>query len=280
MIRIVVERVFAMSSQSIVIHANQLNLSGVLHLPAGADQRKVPLIVFVHGFIGSKVGEHRLFVKAARYFTDKGYAVFRFDFSGCGESDGDYADVTVTKQLSEVQAVLNVVSKLPQVDPNNIILIGHSLGGAVASLTAAKDRRVRQLILWSPVGQPYEDITKIIGAHAVETAARHRVVDIQGFYVSQTFLTDLKNHHPFKAIRSYSGAALIIHAQEDKDIPKEHAARYSVALQQRPISEQVDTHYIKDADHTFSSYLFEHELFEESAEWLEKCYAYPRKIAL
>ncbi|MEK5038093.1 alpha/beta hydrolase family protein [Sporosarcina sp. FSL K6-3457] len=269
-----------MTSQSIVVHAGQANLSGVLHLPERVGQRKVPLIVLVHGFIGSKVGEHRLFVKAARYFTDKGYAVFRFDFSGCGESDGDYADVTVTKQLREVQAVLNVVSKLPQVDANNIIVIGHSLGGAVASLTAAKDRRVRKLILWSSVGKPYEDITEIIGAHAVETAATHGVVDYQGFHVSQTFLTDLKNHHPFEAIRSYREAALIIHAQEDEDVPKEHTARYFAALQQRPISEQVNTHYIKGADHTFSSYQFEHELFEESAEWLKKCYAYPRKIAL
>ena len=134
-----------------------------LHLPEGAHHRKVPLIVLLHGFVGSKVGEHRLFVKAARHFTEKGYGVFRFDFSGCGESDGDYADVTVTKQLSEVQAVLNYVSVLPEVDANNIILIGHSLGGAVASLTAAKDRRIRKLILWSPVGKPYEDIAEILG---------------------------------------------------------------------------------------------------------------------
>ncbi len=274
------ERMFTMTTQSIAIHANQLDLSGVLHLPEGVGQRKIPLIVLLHGFIGSKVGEHRLFVKAARYFTDKGYAVFRFDFSGCGESDGDYADVTVTKQLSEVQAVLNVVTKLPQVDANNIILTGHSLGGAVASLTAAKDIRVRKLILWSPVGRPYEDITEIIGAHAVETAAAHGVVDFHGFNVSHSFLTDLKNHHPFEAIRSFQEAALIIHAQDDEDIPKEHAARYSVALQQRHIPQQVSTHYIKDADHTFSSYLFENELFETSIEWLGKCDAYPAKIAL
>ena len=134
-----------MTSKAISIYANQLYLSGALHLPEGAQHRKVPLIVLLHGFVGSKVGEHRLFVKAARYFTEIGYAVFRFDFSGCGESDGDYADVTVTKQLSEVQAVLDYVSKLPEVDANNIILIGHSLGGAVASLTAAKDRRIVNL---------------------------------------------------------------------------------------------------------------------------------------
>ena len=124
-------------TKSISILCDQLRLSGVLHLPNGIQHKKVPLIVLLHGFVGSKVGEHRLFVKAARNFSEKGYAVFRFDFSGCGESDGDYADVTVTKQLKEVQAVLDYVSNLKEVDANNIILIGHSLGGAVASLTAA-----------------------------------------------------------------------------------------------------------------------------------------------
>ena len=137
-------------------------------------------------------------------------AVFRFDFSGCGESDGDYADITVTKQQSEVQAVLNCVWMLPEVDANNISLIGHSLGGAVASLTAAKDRQIRKLILWSPVGQSYEDIAEILGTSALETAASNRMVDYHGFYVSQAFLTDLKNHHPLEAIRSYQEAAFII----------------------------------------------------------------------
>jgi len=269
-----------MTSKAISINANQLYLSGVLHLPEIVHHRKVPLIVLLHGFVGSKVGEHRLFVKAARYYTEKGYAVFRFDFSGCGESDGDYADVTVTKQLSEVQTVLNYVSMLPEIDANNIMLIGHSLGGAVASLTAAKDRRIRKLILWSPVGEPYNDIAGILGESAMETAAVNGVVDYHGFYVSQAFLADLKNHHPLEAIRSYQKAALIIHAQQDKDIPKEHTARYSSSLQQRPVPERVNTHYIEGADHTFSSYAFENELFMKTIEWLGNCYEYPGKVAL
>ena len=60
-----------MFSQSISINHNHLQLSGVLHLPKRKQHEKVPLIVLLHGFIGSKVGEHRLFVKAARYFTKK-----------------------------------------------------------------------------------------------------------------------------------------------------------------------------------------------------------------
>lgn len=259
-----------MLSQSVSINHNHLQLSGVLHLPNRKQHEKVPLIVLLHGFIGSKVGEHRLFVKAARYFTGKGFGVFRFDFSGCGESDGDYADVTVTKQLEEVQTVLNHISKSKAVDGQNIILIGHSLGGAVAALTASRDRRIRKLVLWSPVGTPYEDITEILGERAVSIAKGSGKVDYQGFYVSRNFLDDLKFHQPFEAIRTYDGEALMIHAKEDEDIPKEHTARYLHSLQQRVLSKEVSTHYIEEADHTFSSYRFEDELFAQSVEWLEK----------
>ena len=266
-----------MTSKAISIYANQLYLSGSLHLPEGAHHRKVPLIVLLHGFVGSKVGEHRLFVKAARYFTEKGYAVFRFDFSGCGESDGDYADVTVTKQLSEVQAVLNYVSVLPEVDVNNIILIGHSLGGAVASLTAAKDRRIRKLILWSPVGKPYEDIAGILGTSAMITAETDGVVDYHGFYVSQIFLTDLKNHHPLGAIRSYQEAALIIHAEQDEDIPKEHAARYFASLQQRPILDRVNTHYIEGQTIRFQATHLSMNYLRNLLNGLESVMCFPGK---
>ena len=114
----------------------------------------------------------------------------------------------------------------------------------------------------------------------METVTANRVVDYHGFYVSQAFLTDLKNHHPLEAIRTYQDAALIIHAQQDEDVPKEHAARYFASLQKRPTHEKVNTHYIEGADHTFSSYTFENELFMKSAEWLESCYEYLRKVAL
>lgn len=269
-----------MSQPFSIFTSSNTRLSGVLHLPERRNQTKAPLIVLLHGFVGSKVGEHRLFVKAARHFIKEGYAVIRFDFSGCGESDGDYADVTVTKQLQEVQAVLNAATAMKEVDARNIIMIGHSLGGAIASLTAAQDHRIKKLILWSPVGKPFEDITSILGSEACESAYEKGKVDYHGFYVSRSFLEDLKHHHPIKAIRSYTGPALIIHAKEDEDIPKEHAARYLAALQSRNLYQPAAAHYIEKADHTFSSYSFEEELFRKTIAWLKDSAHYPVPIAL
>ncbi|BAQ08760.1 PGAP1 family protein [Bacillus sp. OxB-1] len=258
-----------MSQPFTILASADTNLSGALHLPTMKQQIAIPLIVLLHGFVGNKVGEHRLFVKAARHFTDRGYAVVRFDFSGCGESDGDYAQVTMTKQLQEVQAVLDHLSSIKEIDARNVILIGHSLGGAIAALTAAQDCRIKKLVLWSPVGTPYEDITGILGIEKVNVAIEKGKVDYEGFYVGRPFLDDLKKHHPIEAARLYKGPALVIHADADEDVPKKHAARYLAALHSRPLNQFAETHYIEDADHTFSSYAFEEKLFETTVDWLD-----------
>ncbi|PID20840.1 alpha/beta hydrolase [Sporosarcina sp. P3] len=252
----------------ITIRSGEHHLSGALHLPH-YKKEDIPLLLFVHGFVGSKVGEHRLFVKAARYFTERGYGVFRFDFSGCGESDGDYAEVTLTNQLNEVRDVVTYLGSVRGIDQRRITLVGHSMGGAVASLTAASDTRIKQLILWSPVGMPYEDITGILGPKAVHEITRKGSYDYHGFMISQTFLKDLKKHQPIEAARSFTGPAHIIHAKADEQIPKEHAVRYANSLNKRVDTKQVFEQYIDKADHTFSSYSFEDELFDNSLAWLE-----------
>ncbi|WP_153731696.1 alpha/beta hydrolase [Sporosarcina obsidiansis] len=252
----------------ITIRSGEHNLSGVLHLPE-YKKNKIPLVILLHGFVGSKVGEHRLFVKASRYFTERGFAVFRFDFSGCGESDGDYGDVTLTNQLSEVQDVIDYLSTICGIDKDRITLIGHSLGGAVAALTAGADSRIKQLILWSPVGTPYEDITGILGPKAVREITKEGHFDYHGFTISQKFLKDLQEHQPFKALRSFTGDAHVIHAKADEQIPKEHAARYSKVLNKRLLTREVYEQYVENADHTFSNGIFEEELFRKSISWLE-----------
>ncbi|TWI57992.1 alpha/beta hydrolase [Halalkalibacter nanhaiisediminis] len=254
-------------------------LSGVVHYPENHDQ-KHPAIIFVHGFVGSKVGDHRLFVKAANYFTKLNYVSFRFDFKGCGESDGDYQDVTLTEQIKELQAAIEYVSQLDEVDPEQIILIGHSLGGAVTALTSSLEKQIKHIVLWSPVARPYQEISAITGAKAVETAKQEGVYDHKGFLLSHTFFTDLKAHQPLEAISSYSGTALIIHAEKDEAVPKENAATYKNAITASYKDQLVDVAYVNGADHTFSATHWEQELFASTSEWLKRALAHiPEKVS-
>ncbi|WP_054637099.1 alpha/beta hydrolase [Thalassobacillus sp. C254] len=152
-----------MKEESVHFTVGGLSLSGVVHVPDKKMEEETLAIVLVHGFVGSKVGEHRMFVKAARKFTDEGFTVFRFDFSGCGDSEGDYGEITLTRKIREVKGALDYVSNLPFVDEMDITVIGHSLGGAVSSLTAAEDERVSRLILWSPVADLIRTLYPLLG---------------------------------------------------------------------------------------------------------------------
>ncbi|MDE5416107.1 alpha/beta hydrolase family protein [Alkalihalobacterium chitinilyticum] len=242
-------------------------LSAMIHYPKQTLNKHVPAVIFVHGFVGSKVGEHRLFVKAANYFSERGFLVFRFDFGGCGESEGDYSHVTLTKQVKELQSAIDYVLSIDQVDPNLLTVVGHSLGGAVSSLTASRDERIKRLILWSPVARPYTDIVRITSEEAVTQAHQNGVFDYKGFNLSHFFFENLKLHHPLKAIRNYFGPAYIIHAADDQDVPADNAIDYYDALKENRAG-TTQYSYIQDADHTFSSYLYEQQLFDTTFEWV------------
>lgn len=254
-----------MSIQYTTFQVDDRHLSSIFHYPKIIMRKQTPAIVFVHGFVGNKVGEHRLFVKAARYFSDRGYIVFRFDFGGCGESDGDYKEVTLSRQINELKKALDFVASSPYVDPENITVVGHSLGGAVSSLTVPSCQHIQKLVLWSPVAEPYKNITDITGEKVVQEAIKNGVSDYHGFYLSGRFFKDLKNHHPLQSIQNYDGYLLVIHAENDEQVPKENGLKYyHAACQQKTI------HLIKNSDHTFSSYTFEEELFSVTYAWLEQ----------
>ena len=125
-------------------------LIGVLHRPVAAYRDKIPAVVLFHGFTGTKVERHRIFVKAAEALAREGIAALRFDFRGSGDSEGDFEDMTLPGEISDARVSLDYVSGVPGVDGNNIGILGLSMGGAVAA-SVSDDPRVRSVVMWSAV---------------------------------------------------------------------------------------------------------------------------------
>ena len=104
--------------QSIRIQNDCWDLAAVIHYPdaivqsASEEIVKLPVILICHGFIGSKTGVDRLFVKAARSFCDQGYITVRFDYAGCGESIGDYGESTFDSLLEQTNFVIESIRYL------------------------------------------------------------------------------------------------------------------------------------------------------------------------
>src|SRR3954454_7629682 len=96
------------------------------------------IVVLGHGVTGNK--DRAFLVALAEELAKDGVNTLRFSFSGNGASGGRFVDSTISKEVDDLGAVLDNLSA------NRIGYIGHSMGGAVGVLRAARDPRIRFLI--------------------------------------------------------------------------------------------------------------------------------------
>ncbi|NGQ96747.1 alpha/beta hydrolase [Brevibacillus sp. SYP-B805] len=253
--------------RQIRIPAGQVQLAGTLHAPEGKNRHPVPLIIICHGFIGSRIGVNRLFVQAAREFAANGCMVLRFDYGGCGESTGQYGDQRFEELIRQTVHVIRYAENLKGVDPAQLILIGHSLGGAVATYAAAREKHINHLILWAPVAYPYSDILRIVGDGVYRQAKENRYADYQGYLFSSHFFDSMEGFYPLKEIGSFAGDVLIIHGSDDEVIPSKYCIYYQKAslLRDRGTAAK---EIILGADHTFSNAAHKEKLFSSTVKWI------------
>lgn len=118
-------------------------LAAILALP---DHGCGPCVVACHGLAASKDSEKYLLLTEAA--LEAGLACCRFDFRGCGESGGRYADSTVASRIEDLKAILTFLRSHPDLD-GRFGLVGSSLGGFVALHVAASDPPIRGVVTWN-----------------------------------------------------------------------------------------------------------------------------------
>lgn len=244
-------------------------LTGTLHYPneQHSSLNEYPLIIICHGFVGSRIGVDRLFVKAAMELTKDPCIVLRFDYSGCGESEGIYGQTGLDDFIDQTRSVIDFGEKLAKVDKNQIYLLGHSLGGAAAVLTAVRDQRVRNLILWSAVAKPFKDIINIVGVHNIPLIKKSIPVDYLGYSFEKKYFESLTMYNPLTELHAFTGDVLILHGSGDDEIPVEYSELYHQAFLQRTVGSSVRKN-IPNANHTFSSSAHFDELISSTRNWL------------
>lgn len=109
----------------------------VADVSVGSGKSKICVVV-CHGFTAHR-GRHFL-PSFHAFFEHAGYSVCSFDFSGNGESDGLFWKSTFPMQCQDLSSTLDALEK--QYGFTQFILVGHSMGGAVASYVAATDARI------------------------------------------------------------------------------------------------------------------------------------------
>lgn len=130
---------------NIAFESDGVKIVGVMHSPDDlkADERR-PTIISTHGFGGSKIDGSMATV--CPILCDWGYIAVRLDMRGCGESGGDRGRIICMDQVSDLGNAIKWLKTQDNVDPDNIILLGDSLGAAVSIYTGGTNKEVAGVV--------------------------------------------------------------------------------------------------------------------------------------
>jgi pimeloyl-ACP methyl ester carboxylesterase len=218
-------------------------------------------VLWLHGFAGHRIESRRLFVEGARRLAEAGFASLRFDFGGCGESDGDFLDTTISSMGRDARAALAVLRDHPAVDPDAVVVLGFSLGATIAS-QLADDAGLAGLVLWSPVVFPVPIFARMGLYAAHPELARQGWVDGGGMRVGRTFLHELAALDPLSSLADWQRPLLVLWGTEDTVATPENAA--ALVEEIAGAEGQACPH----GDHGFGSIRARSWLLATTADWL------------
>jgi len=137
-----------------------IKLAGTLTIPPGTGP--FPAVVLVAGSgrhdRDETVYGHKPFLVLADYLTRKGIVVLRYDKRGLGQSGGDNAAATTADFATDAEAGLYYLKSCPEVNAHKIGLIGHSEGGVIAPMVAARNPDVAFIVMMAGSGVPGDEI--------------------------------------------------------------------------------------------------------------------------
>ncbi|OQA43803.1 MAG: fermentation/respiration switch protein [Chloroflexi bacterium ADurb.Bin325] len=191
---------------------------GVFNQPAGAAP--VPAVLMLHGFGSSKDEVGNMYKNLAAALQERGVASLRIDFRGYGKSDGDTGESSLDTMVADAQTAYEYLKAQPSVDAARIGVLGFSLGGGVAIISAGQHPGwYKSMALWSSVGDPATDMVGSVGQEAFDTAAAKGVVGLDlGFrtiVLKKDFFDSLARYDLAALIRDYPGALLAIAGDQD-----------------------------------------------------------------
>jgi putative redox protein len=204
-----------------VSFTNQNGDSLAARLEVPANQHPHTYAIFAHCFTCNK--NLNAVKNIARALTQEGFALLRFDFTGLGESEGDFADTNFSSNVSDLVDAANFLSENYQAPK---LLIGHSLGGAAVLMAKQSIDSIQAV---ATIGAPYqpEHVSHLI-EDSVEEIQNNGVartkIGGRTFTVKKQFLDDLASlpsaHSP---IGNLNAALLVLHSPQDSTVGIDNA---------------------------------------------------------
>ncbi|WP_109434601.1 bifunctional alpha/beta hydrolase/OsmC family protein [Aquimarina sp. AU119] len=192
------------------INSEGQTLSGRLELPV--DQHPHNFVLFAHCFTCNKnLGAVR---NISRGLTSQGFGVLRFDFTGLGESEGDFADTNFSGNVEDLIAAADFLKKEYKAPT---LIVGHSLGGAASIFAAAAIDSIKAIATVGAPSNP-KHVKHLLKSGLEEIEANGKaVVNLSGrdFTIKKQFIDDLETKSLPQVAKGLDKAILVMHSPQD-----------------------------------------------------------------
>ena len=198
-------------------------LAAALDMP---DRAPLAYALFAHCFTcGKDVLAAR---RIASALSAKGIAVLRFDFTGLGSSEGDFANSTFSSNVADL---VRAADHLRKVRKAPAILIGHSLGGAAILAAAGEIPEAKTVVTIAAPSDPAH-VTGLF-ADRIEDIRKAGKVEVRlagrPFHITSEFLDDIAEHNLMAHVTNLHRALLVMHSPTDDTVGIDNATRIFVA---------------------------------------------------
>jgi putative redox protein len=211
------------STQVLFQNKQKKSLSGLLELP---EVRVNCFAIFAHCFTCSKDGIAATYI--SRALAENGVAVLRFDFTGLGNSAGDFSNTNFSSNLDDLFAAAEFLQKqyaAPQ------LLIGHSLGGSAVLAVANQIESIKAVVTINAPATAEHVKHLFVDAHNEILNNQSAEVSLGGrsFTIQKQFIEDLNRHNTLNHIKQLGKALLVFHSPVDQVVSIDEATRIYVA---------------------------------------------------
>jgi pimeloyl-ACP methyl ester carboxylesterase len=134
--------------ESFFFGEDKKRLFGCCHKPRSNKFRDCNIVLCYP--IGQEyIRAHRTFVQLGARLSAVGFPVLRFDYYGCGDSEGNFGEASITRWMEDISSAVNEMRDRTHIE--KVCLLGLRLGGSLSMMYASKDDGIDGLILWNPI---------------------------------------------------------------------------------------------------------------------------------
>lgn len=188
-------------------------------LPPNSTGKQFPVVILCHGY-GYFKEEDGIFTEIAQRLSKAGYAVYYFDFSGCGESEGDYSQTTLTKLVGDLKSVVKSVAAYDYIDENELSLISHSYGSNV--VIAAQILGVKRIAMSGSFANAFQVLSNLFNDFNENGISTRDSTNKRARTIGPQFWKNIKSYDIPALIKNFDCPILFIHGKLDKIVPIEN----------------------------------------------------------